>query len=187
MNLSLVFSLLKNRLVQLLLAAVVAGLSGLWYGYSNRPEPEKHVVEKTIVDQKSIDEAVDRARQEWSKQQKTRTVTKITTKPDGEQTSETLTETETNEKNESENVKTVTKTDENKTQTDTDTSVKPRSPEWSATASVYKSMDGVLEDKLTDKTDFDVRMGRRVFKDLWVEGSYRFGSKDVGVGIRFQF
>lgn len=187
MQLPNIYSLLTNKTVQVTIFGLSCAVAGLWVGYSNRPEPEKIVVEKITIDEKAIHEAVEKAQREWTKQQKVKVITRTTEKPNGEKTTETVSETETTETKEDKTEKTVVDKKERKEDKETKTHIIPYTPQWSVGSSLYKSKDELVDGEKLSDVSFDIRVGRKIILDLWVEGSYRPETKEVGLGLRYEF
>lgn len=187
--------LLKNKWAQLALASLVALFLGFAAGHSTRKEPEvrveEKIVEKTVVDEKAVEIAVEKAKAEWSKNQKEKVVTRIVTKADGERVEETVRETETAESKKEEQTKQqekiVTKTETVTKEVQTKIEIIPYKPQWSLGVEVHKDIPSIKESKLTENVDYSVSVGRHMAWNIWLEGSYKMKSKEAGLGIRYEF
>lgn len=191
----IVMEFLKKTWVQICLAALVALLAGYLVGRGQAPKPtievRERLVEKKIVDQVAIDVAVEAARAEWSKNIKEKVVVRIITKPSGEKTEETVRETETAETSKTETVtiveKIVTKKEIIEKQVLVETKITPYTPKWSLGLQVHKELPGVLSSKVTDNVDYSASAGAKIIGSLWASGSYKIKSKELGIGLSYQF
>lgn len=193
--LSPILTILKNKWVQLALCACLCIGIGFMAGRSSAPEPdveiEEKVVEKTVVDLEAIDIAVAKAKQEWSRLQKEKTVTRVITKPSGEKIEETVTEVETLESQESQKEEktesTVTQKEVIEIEKETKIEVESYKPQWSVGGTLYKTTQSIMDFEMNEGLDYDLRVGRKVIWDLWLEGTYKIKSEEVGIGIRYEF
>lgn len=191
----MIVSLLQNRWVQIFLAVLVLLGAGFAAGRLSVSEPEvqtvETVVEKKVIDKEAIEHAVTVAKLEWQKSQKEKIITKTVVLADGTKTEEKVEERSSEEKTSEIVQKTEIKIEKEQVvaekKTEKQETASSAKQDYSVGLNVKKTFKDLFSTVPAKNVNYEGVLGRRLIGNVWVSGSFEIKTKEIGLGISYQF
>ena len=169
----------KTPLLALLAAAVL--LAGRYYYGSKSAKPQVKIETKEVTVEKIVEKTV--FVEVKTKQEKEKTHTVVTKKPDGTEVTVTDTTIETKE----DSIVKGESSKESDKLTSKETKVTPVGKKYKISALVVEKLPSIKDITNLEKPDYQIMAGRRVIGDLWIDAGYQIKQNAAVVGLSWEF